>query len=149
MLMGNAGGVLEGVVVRGSTPLSVGISLASGAAFVLIPRGSVPPAICAVTATTFRDGQINIGFDIVQGERQLARDCIKLGHVTVAGIEQAKRGVPRILIGMELNEDGVLFVNAKDSKTEATMTARIENKRNLSRETVEKLLADAEAERRR
>jgi L1 cell adhesion molecule like protein len=149
MLKGDAGGVLGRVVVRDSTPLSLGISLASGAAFVLIPRGSVLPAQYSTAATTFRDWQLNIGFDIVQGERQLARDCIKLGHVTVEGIEKARRGVPMILVEMELNEDGILIVMAKDLKTDATITARIQNRGNLSRENVERLLADADEERAR
>jgi molecular chaperone DnaK (HSP70) len=107
------------------------------------------PAICRTTATTIRDGQKNIGFDIVQGERQLVRDCIKLWHFTVEGIEQAKRGIPKIVIEMELNEDGILHVKAKDWKRDATMTGWIENKGNLWMEPVDKLLAGAEAEKRR
>jgi molecular chaperone DnaK (HSP70) len=140
-------GMLQGVALRNSTTLSLGISLANGLNFVILPRGTVLPAKIETPATTFRDNQQNVGFDIVQGERPLAADNMMLGHITVEGIQMAKRGVPKLVVQMELTEDGLLLVSAKDLKTGAAVTARVENRGNLSQEDVQKLLAEAEAER--
>jgi molecular chaperone DnaK (HSP70) len=139
-------GNLEGVAIRNSTPLSLGISLANGTTLVILPRGSPLPATLSTPATTFQDDQLNVGFDIVQGERPLARDNIKLGHITVEGIQRARRGVPRLLVEMTLDEDGILIVTAKDLRTGAAMTSRLENKGNLSPGQIDRLLAEAENE---
>jgi molecular chaperone DnaK (HSP70) len=147
LMKGNTSGVLEGIALRNSTPLSLGISLANGLNFIILPRGSALPTTIVQPATTFRDNQQNVGFDIVQGERPLAADNIKLGHVTVEGIERAKRGIPKLSVQMDLTEDGILIVTAKDLKTGASVTARVENRGNLRPEEIEKLLGEAEAEK--
>jgi L1 cell adhesion molecule like protein len=142
-------GFTDGVSIKNSTPLSLGISLANGTNHILVPRCTILPAKASVTATTFRDDQPNVGFDIVQGERMMARDCLKLGHVTVEGIERAKRGVPKIKVEMELDDDGILVVTGRDLTTMATVSAKVENQGNLSRQAIEKLLAEAETEKGR
>ena len=147
MMKGNKAGKLNGLQVRNSTPLSFGISLANGTNNIIIPRGSAIPAKFSTPATTVKDGQRNVGFDVVEGERPIAADCIKLGHVTVEGIQIAKRGVPKLEVTMEINEDGMLVVTGKDLKTGAAMTVRITNSANLSEEEIEKLLEESEAKK--
>jgi molecular chaperone DnaK (HSP70) len=147
IMKGSPAGALEGVSIRNSTALSLGISLANGTTHIILPRGSILPTVFSVVTTTYRDGQTNVGFDIVQGERALAKDNIKLGHVTVDGIESAKRGLPKISVEMALDEDGILVVTAKDLATDLTVSARIENRGNLSRPRVEQLLTEAQKER--
>lgn len=145
IMKGNNTGVLSGVEMRNNTSLSLGISLANGANNIIIPRGTNLPAKLSTLSTTSRDNQTNVGFDVVEGERPMAADNIKLGHVMIEGIQIAKRGVPRIEITMEINEDGILIVSGKDLTTGAAVTAKIENKGNLSPEDIDRMIAEAEA----
>ena len=147
LLKGNKASKLRGLQVRNSTPLSFGISLANGTNNIIIPRGSPIPAKFSTPATTVKDGQRNVGFDVVEGERPIATDCIKLGHVTVEGIQIAKRGVPKLEVTMEINEDGMLVVTGKDLNTGAGMTVRITNSANLSEAEIENMLNESEAKK--
>ena len=147
MLRNNRPEQLNGLSVRNSTPLSFGISLANGTNNIIIPRGSPIPAKFSTPATTVKDGQRNVGFDVVEGERPIATDCIKLGHVTVEGIQIAKRGVPKLEVTMEINEDGMLVVTGKDLGTGAAMTVRITNSANLSEAEIENMLRESEAKK--
>lgn len=145
ILKGNNSSSLLNIEIKNTTPLSLGFSLADGTTSVLIPRGTVIPVKLSTETTTFKDNQMNVGFDIVEGERKIAADNIKLGDVCVEGIEQAPRGVPKILITMEINEDGILVVTANDKKTGAKITTTIQNSGNLSKSEVENLIKEAEA----
>jgi molecular chaperone DnaK (HSP70) len=131
--------------VKLTTPLSLGLSLADGTCLVLIPRGTVLPATKSTTTTTSRDDQRNVGFDVVEGERKMAKDNVRLGSVVVDGIQQALRGVPRIEVTMEINEDGILVVTAVDLRTGALITATIESGSNLSKHDIIAMMAEAEA----
>ncbi|OHT05337.1 hypothetical protein TRFO_05911 [Tritrichomonas foetus] len=135
---------LEGAELKDTLPLSLGISQANGVNSIIIPHGTVLPAKYTTMATTSVDGQTNVAFDIVQGERKMAKDCIKLGHVTVHGIQVAKRCVPKIEVVMEIDESGFLAVHATDLATGATMTTSVYSQSNLSENDIQSLLDDAE-----
>jgi molecular chaperone DnaK (HSP70) len=145
ILKGGSGSLLPKLKVRLTTPLSLGFSLADGTCSILIPRGSILPAKKCTTTTTSRDNQRNVGFDVVEGERAMVNDNVKLGNVVVHGIERASRGVPKIQITMEINEDGILVVTAIDTKTGAAITATIQSGSNLSREEIARMIAEAHA----
>lgn len=140
-------GNLEGFSITGTVALSLGVSSVNGTVTIIIPRGTKLPATMTTTATTSKDNQKNVGFDICEGERPMASDNIKLGHVTIAGIQQAPRGIPKIEITMTINENGILVVTGKDLTTNATVTTTVENKGNLKTEEIEKMLQQAEKEK--
>jgi molecular chaperone DnaK (HSP70) len=131
--------------IKLTTHLSLGLSLADGTCLVLIPRGSAIPATKCTITTTSRDNQRNVGFDVVEGERSMAKDNAKLGVVCVSGIERAPRGVPQIRVSMQINEDGILTVTATDLKTGALITSTIKSQNNLSKDEISKMIAEAEA----
>ena len=131
--------------ISNTMSLSIGFSLADGTTSILIPRGTVLPASFSTETTTFKDNQRNVGFDIIEGERKMAADNIKLGDVCVQGIQRAPRGVPKIIITMDINEDGLLVVTAHDAATGAQITTRINSQNMLSREEIRRMIAEAEA----
>jgi molecular chaperone DnaK (HSP70) len=152
------GAAMEGAIQKGITheslcqvkvqvtvPLSIGFSLADGTIIVMIPRGTVLPAKKRTRTTTSRDDQRNVGFDIIEGERKLAKDNVKLGSIFVDGIERAPKGVPKIDISMEVNEDGILVVEAKDLKTGALIQTTLRSGTTLSKEQIAQMVADAAA----
>ncbi|KAK8881942.1 Hsp70 chaperone [Tritrichomonas musculus] len=147
IIKGQKDAKLNGVSIHGSVLLSLGISCANGKNMIIIPRGSKLPVKRFTNATTIRDKQRNVGFDIVEGERPMAADNIKLGHVTVSGIQIAKRGVPKIEIAMTINEDGILIVTGRDITTHVAVTATVENKGNLPHDAVRKMIRQAEKEK--
>jgi molecular chaperone DnaK (HSP70) len=75
----------------------------------------------------------------------MAKDNVRLGCVVVDGIQQALRGVPRIEVTMEINEDGILVVTAVDIRTGALITTTIESWSNLSKQDIKAMMAEAEA----
>jgi molecular chaperone DnaK (HSP70) len=133
------------LTIRLTTPLSIGFSLADGTRSILIPRGSIIPFTSSATTTTSRDNQSNVGFDVVEGERTMAKDNVKLGNVVVRGIQQAPRGVPKINVTMTINTDGILVVEAVDVITGSTITATIQSNSNLSKDEVTDMVAEARA----
>jgi molecular chaperone DnaK (HSP70) len=149
------GSALEGAILTGisisklnirlTTPLSIGFSLADGTRSILIPRGSIIPFRKSATTTTSRDNQRNVGFDVVEGERTMAKDNLKLGNVVVHGIQQAPRGVPKIEVTMSINTDGILVVEAVDIITGSAITATIQSSSNLSKDEVMGMVAEARA----
>ena len=124
--------------------LSIGISQANGVNTIIIPKGTPLPAKYTTMATTSADGQTNVAFDVVQGERKMAKDCIKLGHLTVNGIQVAKRCEPKIEIVMEIDESGFLHVSASDLTTGVTISANLSSNSNLSEEDIVNILNEAE-----
>lgn len=135
---------IKPVKIKNTSVLSIGFSLADGTTNVLIPRGTAIPCSFSTMTTTFKDNQRNVTFDIIEGERKMAQDNIKLGNVCVHGIEKAPRGVPKIEIKMGINEEGILVVKARDKATGATIKTRMTSKTNLSKDQVKKMLAVAE-----
>jgi molecular chaperone DnaK (HSP70) len=145
------GAVLAGihsipVAVKITTPHSLGISLADGSTKVLIPRGTVLPCKHTTKSTTSKDNQKNVGFDVVEGEEARAAKNVKLGNIAVIGIENAPKGVPKIQVTMEINEDGLLVVGAIDLKTGAEITATLQSGANLSKAELDGLAAKQTAE---
>ncbi|MGL5204633.1 MAG: Hsp70 family protein, partial [Metamycoplasmataceae bacterium] len=82
---------------------------------------------------------------VVQGERQFARDNKNLGQFNLSGIERAPRGVPKIEVSFSIDANGITKVTAKDQKTNKEQTITITNSSSLSEEEVQKMIADAEA----
>jgi molecular chaperone DnaK len=131
------------IKIRPTTPLSIGISLANGTSAVLIRRGTALPVHTTTITTTSRDGQSNVGFDVIEGERPLARDNVLLANVVIHGIEPAAKGVPRIEVIIDVDEDGIVNIMAKDLRTGAARHVTVQTGSLLSEDDVQRMLREA------
>ena len=131
---------IKSIKIKSTVIFSIGISLTNGTTCIIIPCGKTIPYSYSTMTTTFKDNQRNVTFDIVEGERTMAEDNIKIGNVCVKGIENAPRGVPNIEIKMRIDEEGILIVEAQDKKTGADMNTRIKSNLNLRNNELKKMI---------
>jgi molecular chaperone DnaK len=127
------------------TPLSLGVETQGGVMDVLIRRNTHVPAQASQTYTTAFDGQSSVDVKVYQGERPQTKDNRKLGEFQLAEIPSAPRGVPQIEVAFEIDADGILSVKAIDKATLAEQTVILSGNASLSFEEVQKMIADAEA----
>jgi len=143
------GGVFTGevtdVLLLDVTPLSLGIETLGGVMTRLIERNTTVPCEKTEVFSTASDNQNAVDIHVVQGEREFARDNRTLGRFQLVGIPSAPRGVPQVEVKFEIDADGIVHVGAKDKATGKEQSIRIESSSGLSKEEVEKLVADAEA----
>jgi len=110
----------------------------------VIPRNSIIPASKKQSVTTTQDNQQNILFQVYEGERAMTKDNRLLGQFDLNGIKVAPRGVPQIEVGMDVDENGILQVAAKDQDTGATGDVEIKNdKSRLTQEEIDRMVEEA------
>ncbi|HUR28065.1 MAG TPA: Fe-S protein assembly chaperone HscA [Planctomycetota bacterium] len=112
------------ILLMDVTPLSLGIETLGGAVAKLILRNSTIPCSATEGFTTYADNQTAIDFHVVQGERELAKDCRTLGRFKLRGIPPLPAGMARVAVKFHIDANGVLTVSAKEEAT--GVTARIE-----------------------
>jgi molecular chaperone DnaK len=143
------GGVFTGevtdVLLLDVTPLSLGIETLGGVMTKLIERNTTVPCEKTEVFSTASDNQNAVDIHVLQGERDFARDNRTLGRFQLVGIPSAPRGVPQIEVKFEIDADGIVHVGAKDKATGKEQSIRIEASSGLSKDEVEKLVAEAEA----
>jgi molecular chaperone DnaK len=143
------GGVLAGdvkdVLLLDVTPLSLGIETLGGVMTTLIPRNTTIPTRKSETFSTATDNQPNVEVHVLQGERPLARDNRTLGRFQLIGLPAAPRGVPQIEVTFDIDANGIVNVSAKDTATGTEQKITISNTSGLSKDEVERMVADAES----
>ncbi len=143
------GGVLAGdvkdVLLLDVTPLSLGIETLGGVMTTLIQRNTTIPMRKSETFSTATDNQPNVEVHVLQGERPLARDNRTLGRFQLIGLPAAPRGVPQIEVTFDIDANGIVNVSAKDNATGKEQKITISNTSGLSKDEVERMVADAES----
>lgn len=143
------GGILAGdvkdVLLLDVIPLSLGIETMGGVATKLIEKNTTIPTAKGQTFSTAADNQTSVEIHIVQGERAMATDNKSLGRFILDGIPPAPRGMPQVEVTFDIDANGILNVKAKDKTTNKEQSIRIEASSGLSKEEIEKMQKDAEA----
>ena len=125
------------------TPLTLGIETYGGIMTPLINRNSTIPISITKEFTTSFDYQKEVEIKIFQGERKLAKHNKKLGEFKLVGIHPAKKGIPKIEVTFDIDENGIVHVSAKDKGTGKSTGIKIQNNGGLSDEEIEKIIKDS------
>ncbi len=143
------GGVLAGdvkdVLLLDVTPLSLGIETLGGVFTKLIESNTTIPTKKTEVFSTAADNQTSVEIHVLQGERSMAKDNKTIGRFHLDGIPPARRGEPQIEVTFDIDANGILNVSAKDKSTGKEQKIRIEASSGLSKEEIEKMKAEAEA----
>ena len=143
------GGVLtgdvEGILLLDVTPLSLGVETMGGIMTKMIDRNTTIPTSKTEIYSTAADNQTSVEINVLQGERELARDNKSLGKFQLTGIPAARRGVPQIEVTFDIDANGIVKVSAKDKATGKSQEITISGSTALSDEEVDRMVKDAEA----
>lgn len=143
------GGVLTGtvtdVLLLDVLPLSIGIETMGSVMTKLIEANTTIPTRKSETFSTAADNQSSVEIHVLQGERPMAKDNRSLGRFHLDGIMPAPRGIPQIEVSIDVDANGILSVSAKDKASGKENKIRIEGGSQLSKEEVERMKAEAEA----
>jgi molecular chaperone DnaK len=137
-----AGGTRD-LLLMDVTPLSLGVETMGGAVSKIIMRNSPVPTQTTEGYTTHADRQTGIDFHIVQGERELAKDCRSLGRFKLSGIPPLPAGLAKVAVRFALDANGVLEVTAREESTGAKASIEIKPMHGLTDEEVEGILHDS------
>ena len=143
------GGVLtgdvEGILLLDVTPLSLGVETMGGVMTKMIDRNTTIPTSKTEVYSTAADNQTSVEINVLQGERELARDNKSLGKFQLTGIPAARRGVPQIEVTFDIDANGIVKVSAKDKGTGKEQSITISGSTALSDEEVDRMVKDAES----
>ena len=136
-------GTVEGKLLLDVTPLSLGIETLGGAVEKIVLRNSTIPASATQTFTTAVDGQTNVLIHVVQGERELAKDCRSLARFDLKGIDPLPAGMPRIEVRFLIDANGILNVTARDARTGKEQSVEVKPTYGLTDEQVEAMVNES------
>ena len=148
------GAAIQGAVLTGGitdvllldvTPLSLGIETMGSVMTKLIEANTTIPTRKSETFSTAADNQSSVEIHVLQGERPMAKDNRSLGRFHLDGIMPAPRGIPQIEVTFDIDANGILSVSAKDKASGKENTIRIEGGSQLTKEEIERMKAEAEA----
>lgn len=138
-------GEVKDVLLLDVTPLSLGIETMGGVMTRLIDSNTTIPTKKSEIFSTASDNQPSVEIHVLQGERSMARDNKTIGRFHLDGIPSAPRGMPKIEVTFDIDANGILNVSAKDQGTGKEQKIRIEASSGLSKDEIEKMKREAEA----
>ncbi len=136
-------GEVKDVVLLDVTPLSLGVETMGGLMTRIIERNTTIPVRRSETFSTAEDNQPAVDINVLQGERDLARDNRSLGQFKLEGIAPAPRGMPQVEVTFDIDANGILKVSAADKGTGKEQTVTISGSSNLDRGEIDRMLDDA------
>ena len=140
-----AGDVKEGLLLLDVTPLSLGLETMGGICTKIIERNTTIPTKKTQIFSTAADNQSAVDINILQGEREFAKDNKQLGMFRLDGIAPAPRGIPQIEVTFDIDANGIVHVSAKDLGTGKQQDITITSSTNMSKEDIDKAVKEAEA----
>lgn len=141
---GVLGGDVKGLLLLDVAPLSLGIETMGGVCTKIIERNTTIPVKKSQIFSTAADNQPSVEINILQGEREFAKDNKSLGMFRLDGIAPAPRGVPQIEVTYDIDANGIVHVSAKDLGTGKEQKISVTASTNMSKEDIEKAVKDAE-----
>ena len=142
-------GILAGInrdtLLLDVIPLSLGIETLGGAMGKLIMRNSTVPCQASENFTTYVDGQTSVDIHILQGERELAKDCRSLGKFQLRGVPPMPAGMPRIEVSFLVDANGILNVAAREARSGKEASVQVTPSHGLTRDEVEAMVKESYA----
>jgi molecular chaperone DnaK (HSP70) len=133
----------ENMLLLDVTPLSLGIEVAGGVTDKIILRNSTIPASATQHYTTQVDGQANVAIHVLQGERELAKDCRSLARFDLRGIPPMPAGIPRVEVKFLIDANGILHVSAREQRSGTEAQIEVQPSYGLTDEQVESMILDS------
>jgi len=142
-ILGGGSEITKEMLLLDVTPLSLGIEVAGGVTDKIILRNSTVPASATQYYTTQVDGQTNVAIHVLQGERELARDCRSLARFDLKGVPPMPAGMPRIEVRFLIDANGILRVSAREQRSGQEAEIDVQPSYGLTDEQVENMLLES------
>ena len=142
-ILGGGSKATEDMLLLDVTPLSLGIEALGGVVAKIIQRNSTIPASATEHFTTGVDGQTNVAIHVLQGERELAKDCRSLARFDLKGVPPMSAGLPRIEVKFLIDANGILHVSAREQRSGKEAEIEVKPTYGLTDEQVESMILDS------
>jgi len=142
-ILGGGSEATENMLLLDVTPLSLGIEVAGGVTDKIILRNSTIPASATQYYTTQIDGQANVAIHVLQGERELAKDCRSLARFDLKGIPPMSAGMPRVEVKFLIDANGILHVTAREQRSGKEAEIEVQPSYGLTDDQVESMILDS------